>query len=227
MLGLVVTVAALAQAPVGATPVDPLPPPPPLLDGSSERVPAARAPPPASTPTPTPTPRPRPVRPDERRAPAPLDPVLVGCLQALVPCSVSVVGMPCALIIAAVVPGGACVACLLPAASGYAATILGDRLGPSRAPALWPVVASYVAAVAGVVSAATLYTLLAGGGGGGAGDPALYGLVVAGAAVAAVGVAAVPVSYALTAEKKHDGDDGTGAPGFLSPGHPDAQAMPY
>ena len=40
-------------------------------------------------------------------------------------------------------------------------------------------------------------------------------------------IASVPLSYALTAEEKHEGDDGTSIPGFFSPGHPEHAPVKY
>jgi MFS family permease len=124
-----------------------------------------------------------------------------------------------------VCPPLGCALCLVPAASGYVAAYIGDRYGPSRAPAIWPIVASYVATAVALVALVVGYYALIGGTlsfNAGQGDDATQFLFLFGAAVVAGGMSTVgiPLSYALSSEEKHVGDDGSALPGWFEPGHP-------
>ncbi|HEY4221451.1 MAG TPA: hypothetical protein VGO62_08915, partial [Myxococcota bacterium] len=130
-----------------------------------------------------------------------------------------------------VVPGGICLGCLTPLAAGYAVTWIGDRYGPSRAAALWPIIAAYVATTLAAIGAGALVITLISGGAASLGlsasdrnSVAIAGYIGIGSSAVAAG--AVPLAYALSAEPKAPGDDGSGQPGWLSAARPMAPATP-
>ncbi|MCC7075319.1 MAG: hypothetical protein IT383_28660 [Deltaproteobacteria bacterium] len=160
--------------------------------------------------------------PPDQRADAPrgdevegLDGPILGLLQLAGACAVYTVAAPAIFVTAYLCPFTLCVACTIPGAAAYASTWIGDRFGKTRAPAIWPIVASYGVLMVGGVGLAAVYfgaftsnPLMSFGGGIGM----LAGLV--GSAVA------IPVAYALAAEEKHPGDDGDGWPGLFAAAHP-------
>lgn len=158
-----------------------------------------------------PSKRPRPPA-DQARG---LDPPVVGALQLAAACATYVVALPTLSVASYACPLASCAFCLAPAAVGYVGTWVGDRFGAKRAPAVWPIVAAYGGMVlSGLGMGVLYYGVLSGGNqlfllGGAAG-------VLAGFAASAFGV---PIAYAITAEEKLPGDDGTGPPGLLVPGH--------
>lgn len=199
-----------------------LPPPPPLLDAPTEdEATPDEAPPVEEAP---PVLRPAPRIPREERVPRAqadegFDGFAVGALQFLVPCGTAVVAVPCGLLIGAVFyPALICVVCAMPAVNGYLATYVGDRFGKGRAPAIWPVLASYAGLiVAGVAGAGLLFVTLSQQLDG---QTAVYAALGSTVVLGAGSSLLLPVAYALNAEPKHLGDDGTEAPGWFEPGHP-------
>ena len=145
----------------------------------------------------------------------------VGLVQWLVPCAIDIVGFP----VGSIVPLAGGLFCLaVPGIGGYAATMFGDKYGSSRAPAIWPTVASYFSTCMGsVAGGGTLFGLLASRNVGGGASPTLtdYGIALgAGAGVGLLTGLLVPVAYSLSAEPKRANDDGSGEPGWFAPGHP-------
>ncbi len=125
-----------------------------------------------------------------------------------------------------------------PALVGWLATTLGDGIGGQRAPILWSLVGAYTGAVlvGGAFAAASIAGLMGGlviinnGGGFTASQLVLFGalaggLVNIGVTSLATGAGAA-LGYALTAEDKRPGDDGSGPSGLTTPGHPDDQRAP-
>lgn len=145
-----------------------------------------------------------------------LDAVVVAALQLAGSCATYAVGLPTLLFTAYLCPLAGCAICLVPAAAGYAGTWIGDRFGTTRAPAIWPILASYGGLVISAIGVGAVYFSILTGGttlialGGGLG-------MLAGLAASAIGV---PIAYALSAEEKHRGDDGASLPGLLEPNHP-------
>ena len=210
-----------------------LPPPPPLLDAPTEDEAAPEEAAPVEEAPPVLRPAPRIPREERVPRPAPraqsadegFDGVAVGALQFLVPCGTAVVAVPCGLLIGAIFyPALICVVCAMPAVNGYLATYVGDRFGKGRAPAIWPVLASYAGLIiAGVAGTALLYVTVSQQlDGQTAAYAALGGTVVLGAGSSLL----LPVAYALNAEPKHVGDDGTEVPGWFAPGHPTKKKKP-
>ena len=158
--------------------------------------------------------------PDERSATddddvAGLDGVVIGALQLAGACAVYTVATPAIFVTTSLCPFTACAACAVPTAAAYAATWIGDRFGKMRAPAIWPMAASYaVLMIGGAGLAAAYFGAMSGNSwmGVGGGLAMLAGVV--GSAVA------IPVAYALAAEEKRPGDDGGGMPGVLTAAHP-------
>ena len=121
------------------------------------------------------------------------------------------------------VPGCALLApLLLPVANGYTVAFLGDRYGNDRGAALWPIVASYAAIIGGAgFGLAGLGLAFGIAPSIGVGPSAqLTPVFVVGGIVGLVGIIAVPLSYWLGAEPKHDDDDGSQAPALFGPAHP-------
>jgi hypothetical protein len=171
-----------------------------------------------------PPPKPRVVAPDARPAAASnprgdaLDPMLIAGLQLGTACATYVVGVPLLSIGAYGCPVLACGLCLTPAAAGYLATLVGDRLGGTRAPAIFPILAAYAGVAVAGAGAVVLYLAALGAG-------SDY-LVLGGAAVGILGLAlsilGVPAAYALSAVDKAPGDDGGSLPGIFQPAHPES-----
>lgn len=125
-----------------------------------------------------------------------------------------------------------------PALVGWLTTTLGDSIGQQRAPWLWSMVGAYAGAIifGGVITGATLAGLIGGlvamnnGGGYTAtqiiGLAATVGGVINLAATSAATGAGAAIGYALTAEQKKPGDDGSAPIGFTAPGHPDDGRAP-
>ena len=86
---------------------------------------------------------------------------------------------------------------------------------------MWPVIASYVAAFAGLTAVAAVYIAAQSGALGAGGATPIYAFGAGALFISALAVASVPMVYAWTAEEKHDDDDGTSIPGFFAPGHPE------
>ncbi len=158
---------------------------------------------------------------DPPRAPAAtkeggLDPAVIGALQLGAACATYVVALPSLVLTSYVCPFVSCGLCLAAAAVGYVGTWVGDRFGTKRAPAVWPIVAAYGGLLMSGLGAGALYYgamtngtplfLMIGAGG-----------MLAGFAASAIGV---PIAYAVTAEDKDAGDDGSAMPGLLVPAHP-------
>ncbi|MBI1946175.1 MAG: hypothetical protein HYS27_10785 [Deltaproteobacteria bacterium] len=153
--------------------------------------------------------------PDERDAEG-LDVTIVAALQLAGACATYAVMLPAIGVTSYLCPFMACGACLLPAAAGYAGTWIGDRFGTTRAPAIWPIIASYAGLVVSGVSVGAIYFAAFTGGtqllalAGGIG-------VLAGFAASIIGI---PIAYALSAEDKRPGDDGDAFPGVFEAAHP-------
>lgn len=217
---LFVVLAALAadDPPPPPPPLEPLPVAPPVAPDETDAPPVLQ--PKRSAPAPNEAPAPKRGAPAPDPAPQGLDPFLVGALQWGVPCATLVLVAPCLLLAAYGCPAIVCVPCVLPAANGYLAAFVGDRFGQSRAPAIWPVLAAYGAALAATVAALVAFVLIAPGLNGNITDPFVLGGSGVAMLVAAGASLAVPVAYALTAEPKRPGDDGSEVPGWFAPNHP-------
>lgn len=125
-----------------------------------------------------------------------------------------------------------------PALVGWLTTTLGDSIGQQRAPWLWTMVGAYAGAIlfGGVITGATVAGLIGGlvainsGGGFTASQIVFLAASVGGvinlAATSAATGAGAAIGYALTAEDKRPGDDGSAPAGFSSPGHPDDGRAP-
>lgn len=147
-----------------------------------------------------------------------LDGMLTAALQLGAACGTYAVGLPVLAVASYPCAPMGCTACMLPAAAGYLGTFVGDRFGSSRAPALWPMVAAYAGVILfGGVGVVIAYwgvfannPLISAGGG----LTMLVGILAS--------AAGIPAAYALTAEDKLPGDDGSALPGILEAGHPRA-----
>lgn len=221
MVAVFVFAAAAAAAAASASRAE-LPPPPAPLEESAPAEPAAKPSPDEAPPVlqpikpVTPSPSPVPIASE----PAGLDGFLVGAMQWGIPCATFIVALPCALLAAYGCPAVICVPCVLPAANGYLAAYVGDRFGKNRAPAIWPVLAAYASALVTTVAGITVFVLLSPALTGGITDPVVVGAGGIALLAAAMASLAVPVSYALSAEPKRPGDDGTEIPGWFAPHHP-------
>jgi hypothetical protein len=157
-----------------------------------------------------------------------MNPWAVGVLQTAAGCGLGFVTWPCN-----------CCTCFtwncwgLPLVVGITETYVGDLLGPSRAAMIGPIVAAYVAGLAGFFASWATRVILSGTFAVGTdltnlNDPAALwagqGLVQNVVDIAIlVAVAATPaVVYFFMAEPKGPGDTGQGFPGFMSPAHPGA-----
>ena len=173
---------------------------------------------PAAAPGDVVPPAPEPSNPAPRAQDSALDAPMVAALQLGAACGSYAVGVPLLTVGSYGCPLLSCGLCLTPAAAGYLGTWIGDRYGGQRAPAIWPIAAAYGGLLLSGVGLGVLYW------GALSGDTvvALFGGagVLAGVAASAIGV---PAAYALSAEDKLPGDDGTALPGILEAGHPAAQ----
>ena len=153
-----------------------------------------------------------------------LDPFLIGFLQWATPCAVYTLVNPVILLGSLVCPAIGCFGCLIPAAAGWTSTFIGDRFGRQRAPALWPIVAAYASMFVTAAAGLVVYVALIGGASAissGLNNEATAFLVGIGVALAISGAStlAVPIAYAVTADDKKPGDDGSALPGLLEPNH--------
>jgi hypothetical protein len=166
------------------------------------------------------SPAPRRATPAPDVEPEGLDPFLVGAMQWGVPCATAVVAAPCVLLAVYGCPAVVCVPCVLPAANGYLAAYVGDRFGKSRAPAIWPVLAAYAAGLVTSVAVIAAFLVASPALGNGLTDPVVIAGLSVSMLVTATASVLVPVAYALTAEPKRPGDDGSEVPGWFAPNHP-------
>lgn len=192
-----------------------LPPPPPPLDEPEPPANAAPllpvAPPYVDEPAPG-VPAPSAVGPAVDGS----DEGLVALMQLGLTCGAGVVCLGCSLVVPYI---GLLVPCVLPLANGYLAALVGDRFGKNRGSAVWPIVGSYAATV-GAAALALAGLVWVFGGAAIASNPVFWGSLGGGAFLLVAGIAAVPLGYALGAEPKHPGDDGTSLPGVFAPAHP-------
>jgi hypothetical protein len=200
-----------------ATDPSELPPPPPLLEP---------APPPPSSPPPSPPPPSRPTSsprapatppPDTSLAVTGLDPWLVAGLQLGIVCGIDLAAASLGFLGGFAIPGvGTAAPCGVPCLGGYLATYAGDRVGRQRAPALWPMLASYLPVVVGVGAGTALFLSLLST----TGTPSFTNagiILLVGSGLTILSAAAVPAAYALTAVPKQPWDDGSVPPDFLQP----------